>query len=217
LHGLPFRASLASALAAKWKLGSEDTSRIITARAVPRAAMATRKAPGALGRAVQPLLSSRQSQEPEVWFMTRTLYPTFLLILFTLTGFSTAHAADRVYTDGGSVWAVSFIETKPGHFDDYIADLNQVWRRYLDEQKKDGDVVSYKLIPISFPRDGEANLMLMVEYKNWATFDRNNEYFDGLAKRLQGGVDQARQSNIDREALRTLRGGFVGQEIKLKK
>ena len=73
------------------------------------------------------------------------------------------------------------------------------------------------MIPIAFPRDGEPNLMLMVEFKNWAAFDRgNNEYFDELAEKLPGSVDQATQSNIDREALRDLRGGFVGQEISFK-
>ena len=146
--------------------------------------------------------------------MTRSLY---LLSLFAmLLVVSPAQADDRVYEDGGSVWTVSFIETKPGHFDDYIANLNQIWRRYLDAQKEDGDVLSYKMIPIAFPRDGEPNLMLMVEFKNWAAFDRGNEYFDELAERLQGGVDQATQSNIDREKLRSLRGGFAGQEITFK-
>ena len=130
---------------------------------------------------------------------------------------ATAQADDhRVYEDGGSVWSVSFIETKPGHFDDYIANLDQIWRRYLDAQKEDGYVLSYKMIPIAFPRDGEPNLMLMVEFKNWAAFDRGNEYFDKLATRLQGSPDQATQSNIDREALRELRGGWVGREIKFK-
>lgn len=128
-----------------------------------------------------------------------------------------ANADDRAYTDGGSVWTVGYIETKPGHFDDYIADLDRVWRRYLDEQKKDGSVLSYKMIPIAFPRDGEPNLILMVEFENWAAFDRGNDYFDKMAERLQGGVQQANQSNIDREALRNLRGGLVGQEIHFKK
>ncbi len=147
--------------------------------------------------------------------MTRSLCT--LCLLFALLAISTAQADDRVYDDGGSVWTVDFIETKPGHFDDYITNLNQIWRRYLDEQKKDGDVLSYKMIPISFPRDGEPNLMLMVEFKSWAAFDRGNKYFDKLAEKLQGGIDEARQSNIDREQLRSLRGGFVGQEISFKK
>ena len=144
----------------------------------------------------------------------RSLCCLFTLAFITISG---AQADDRVYSDGGSVWSISFIETKPGHFDDYIENLNQIWRRYLDEQKKDGDVLSYKMIPVAFPRDGEPNLMLMVEFKNWAAFDRgNNEYFDKLAERLQGSVDKATQSNIDREEIRSLRGGFAGQEISFK-
>ena len=140
------------------------------------------------------------------------------VLCFALFAVSAVCADDhRVYEDGGSVWSVSFIETKPGHFDDYIANLDQIWRRYLDEQKKDGLVLSYKMIPIAFPRDGEPNLMLMVEFKDWSVFNRGNEYFDELAKKLQGGVDEATQSNIDREELRMLRGGFAGREITFKK
>ena len=147
--------------------------------------------------------------------MTRSLCTLGFLLAFL--AISTAQADDRVYNDGGSVWTVGFIETKAGHFDDYIADLNRVWRRYLDEQMKDGDVLSYKLIPISFPRDGEPDLMLMVEYRHWAAFDRGNDYFDKIAEKLQGSIEKARKSNVDREALRELRGGFVGQEITFKK
>ena len=90
--------------------------------------------------------------------MTRSFRTLFFLI--ALFAVSAAQADDRVYNDGGSVWTVSYIETKPGYFDEYIANLNQIWRRYLDEQKKDGDVLSYKMIPIAFPRDGEPNLIL---------------------------------------------------------
>ena len=149
--------------------------------------------------------------------MTFSFRSTCCLLTLVLITISTAQADERAYDDGGSVWTVSFIETKAGHFDDYIENLDNIWRRYLDEQKKDGDVLSYKMIPVSFPRDGEPNLMLMVEFKNWTAFDRGNEYFDKLAEELQGGVDQATESNIDREQLRSLRGGFVGQEITFKK
>jgi len=149
--------------------------------------------------------------------MTFSFRSTCCLLTLVLITISTAQADERAYNDGGSVWTVSFIETKAGHFDDYIENLDNIWRRYLDEQKKDGDVLSYKMIPVSFPRDGEPNLMLMVEFKNWTAFDRGNEYFDKLAEELQGGVDQATESNIDREQLRSLRGGFVGQEITFKK
>ena len=138
-------------------------------------------------------------------------------VFAALLGTTPAQAQDRVYNDGGSVWAISFIETKAGQFDNYIANLNQIWRQYLDAQKDDGHVLSYKMIPIVSPRDGEPNLMLMVEFKNWAAFDAmDNEYFDNLAGKLQGSVDNAMQSNVDREEIRSLRGGFMGQEITFK-
>lgn len=141
----------------------------------------------------------------------------FAIVSLCLVTFSSAVADDRVYTDQHSVWTVSFIETYPGRFDDYIENLNQIWRRYLDAQKDDGDVLSYKMIPIAFPRDGEPNLMLMVEFKDWSAFNRGNAYFDKLAEKLQGGVDAANESNVEREKIRDLRGGFAGREIKFKK
>lgn len=101
----------------------------------------------------------------------------------------------------------------PGRFDDYIENLNSIWKKYLDAQD---DVLSYKMIPIAFPRDSEPNLMLMVEYENWAAFDKGNKYFDELAEKLQGGVDEATESNVVREKIRDLRGGFVGREIMFK-
>lgn len=140
-----------------------------------------------------------------------------IAVFAALLGSTSAQAQDRVYDDGGSVWAISFIETKAGQFDNYIANLNQIWRQYLDAQKDDGHVLSYKMIPIVSPRDGEPNLMLMVEFKNWAAFDAmDNEYFDNLAGKLQGSVDNATQSNVDREEIRSLRGGFMGQEITFR-
>ena len=144
--------------------------------------------------------------------IVRTIFLSFSL-LFAFH--ASAQDGGRVY-DNGSVWSVSYIETKPGHFDGYIENLSNIWKRYLDEQKKDGHVLSYKMIANGWPRDGEPNLMLMVEYKNWAAFDLGNEYFDKLAERLQGGNEAARQSNIDREELRSLRGGWVGQELVFK-
>ncbi len=65
--------------------------------------------------------------------MPFSLRSLVFVLVFGLLAISSSQAADRVYNDGGSVWTVSFIETKPGHFDDYIENLNQIWRRYLDE------------------------------------------------------------------------------------
>ena len=126
-----------------------------------------------------------------------------------------AQDAERVW-ENGSVWTVSQIETKPGHFNDYIKDLSNVWRKYLDAQKRDGFVLSYKMLNVNFARDGEPDLILLVEYKNWAAFDQGVEYFEKLAQELQGSIKSAQVANINREELRSLRGGLVAQEVKFK-
>lgn len=125
-------------------------------------------------------------------------------------------AAERIW-ENGTVWTVGYARTKPGQYDAYIADLSKVWVKYLEAQKAAGDVVSYKILSLSSPRDGEPNLMLMVEYKNWAAFDRSPEYFEKIATKIQGSLDKSQQANIDREALRTLMGGLMAQEVVLKK
>ncbi len=148
--------------------------------------------------------------------MTRkTIIAALCFVCSTLAAPAVLADGHRVY-EQGTVWAVSFIETKPGHFDNYIENLSNIWKRYLDAQKEDGLVLSYSMYNVAFPRDGEPDLMLMVEFANWAALDAGNEYFDKLAKRLQGSVETARQSNIDREELRSLRGGFVAREISFK-
>lgn len=137
----------------------------------------------------------------------------FVMMSFMSTA---AVSADRVY-DNGTVWYVSFIRTKPGKYDDYLADLNNVWRKYIEAQMSDGDILSYKIMDVAARRADESNLVLMVEYKNWATFDRGNKYFEKMAKKIQGSVDKSTKANIDREALRTLNGNIILQEVKFIK
>lgn len=113
----------------------------------------------------------------------------------------------------GSVWAVSYVRTKPGQFNAYINDLSNVWRVFLDAQKEDGDVLSYKILSINSPRDGEANLLLLVEFKNMGVFDRGPAYFEELTDEIMGSQENLRSANIDRAALRDLMGGLVTREI----
>lgn len=127
-----------------------------------------------------------------------------------------ALSADRVY-ENGSVWNISFVRTKPGKYDDYMADLNNVWRKYIEAQMKDGDILSYKMMNVAGRRKNESNLVLMVEFKNWATFDRGSDYFEKMAAKIQGSVEKSSQANIDRGALRTLNGEMNLQEVKFKK
>ncbi len=142
----------------------------------------------------------------------------FTIIIIALIFLAVAggiQAADRVWEDG-SVWAISYAKTKPGKFNAYMEDLNKVWRVFTEREMQDGYVLSYRVLQIPAPRDGEPNVMFLVEYKNWAAFDRGSEYFDKITEEIMGSTEQSEAANIDREALRTLRGSLGAQEVVFK-
>lgn len=112
--------------------------------------------------------------------------------------------ADRTYTNG-SYWNVTAVNTHPGMYDEYMADLNVVWRKSLDMLKKDGKVLSYRVFSSVHPRAGEPDLFLMVEWKSAGdVLDASDEYWDAQEKKLFGSIDKGSKANIKRGEMRTI-------------
>jgi hypothetical protein len=116
-----------------------------------------------------------------------------------------------------SVWVASFIQMKPGKFNAYIDDLSKVWLRYVNKQKQDGHVISYKMLRVEFPRDNEPDLVLMVEYKNMAAFDAGADYMEAAVKEIAGSLSEDSRAEITREDLRKLRGSVLFREIDFRR
>jgi hypothetical protein len=131
-------------------------------------------------------------------------------------GPASAQNAPRVY-ENGPVWSISYIATKPGKFDDYMAYLNTSWKQSNELRKKAGDVLSYKILSNAAPADGGPDLILMIEFKNMAVLDRTQAEIDKQAAEVFGSVAKANQGQIDREALRTQRGGLLARELVFMK
>jgi hypothetical protein len=119
--------------------------------------------------------------------------------------------------DYGNVIATTQVHIEPGSLNAYLNDLNGLWRVFLEQQIKDGNTVSYRIIQNAFARDGEADLILITEHPNWAAFDLSNEYFEKLSVKLQGSLDKARTASLDRGELRRLGSNSVYREIILNK
>ena len=116
--------------------------------------------------------------------------------------------------DMGTYWTVTAVDTKPGHFDDYLTDLKAGWRKSLDVQIKDGKVVSYQMFANVNPRDGEPNLWLLVEWKSGAAMlDTPKEYWDAHTKKLWGSQKKGEAEGMKRGELRTLMGDTLMREI----
>jgi len=123
-----------------------------------------------------------------------------------------AQSAARVY-DNGPVWVISFIETKPGMFDDYMAYLAHQWRDTNEADKRAGYVLDYKVLSLNEARDHEPDVVLMVEYKNMAAFDRPLAEQEATSAKAFGSVVKSNQAFASRESMRATRGGFTAREM----
>ncbi|TBZ73814.1 hypothetical protein [Rhizobium leguminosarum] len=115
-----------------------------------------------------------------------------------------------------TVWTVSYVETKPGAFNDYMRDISGLWKKYIERAKSDGVVVSYKILSVLFTRDKEPDIIIMTEYKNMAAFDNELQYMDKIFKELGGSWDETDKLIVDREKLRSLRGTLLAREIEFQ-
>ena len=131
-------------------------------------------------------------------------------------GVAQAQSAERVY-DNGPVWLISYIQTKTGMFDDYMAYLATKWRETNEADKKAGYVLDYKVLSVESPRDNEADVILMVEYKNMAAFDRPLAEAEATSAKAFGSVVKSNQAFAARDAMRTNRGNVTAREMKFIK
>jgi len=144
------------------------------------------------------------------------LLAAFAVLLTALLTIAPAMAQDHSRNwEYGNVIATTQVHIEPGSLNAYLNDLNGLWRIFLEQQIKDGNAISYRIIQNSFSRDGEPDLILITEHPNWAAFDLSNEYFEELSVKLQGSLDKSRTANLDRGKLRRLGSNSVYREIKL--
>jgi hypothetical protein len=135
-----------------------------------------------------------------------------LLVLF-LAG--PALAQEAPYRQG-SVWDLTFVRTKPGMTDDYLKGLATNWKAEMEEAKKEGLVLSYRILSANSADRNDWDLMLMIEYKNWAAFDGLDEKFRALDAKIIGTEDQQRDIMVKRLDIREILGGKSAQELILK-
>lgn len=132
------------------------------------------------------------------------------------SGLASAQTAERVY-DNGPVWVISYVETKPGMFDDYMAYLGSKWRQLNEADKRAGRILDYKVLAVASPRDNEPDVLLMIEYPNMAAFDRPLAESEATMSTVFGSVVKSNQAFASRDSMRTNRGEVLAREMKFIK
>jgi len=139
------------------------------------------------------------------------LCTTVVLMLFA----QATLAQDKPYKEG-SIWAVTFVKVKPGMFDTYIKDLSANRRPLMEQAKKEGLILQEKMLAGESAGREDFDLILMVEYKNWAAFDGLSDKFRALAQKIVGSEDKQTQMMVKRTDVREIVGTKHMQEISYK-
>jgi hypothetical protein len=141
------------------------------------------------------------------------LFAAGLLLLLSLPAQSVAQGLP--YTEG-SVWSIGFVKTVPGMTNDYYRNLADNWLKMNEAAKKEGLVLSYKVLYGSAANTEDWDIMLMIEYKNMAAMDGMAEKMEALSGKLLGSQDTRRVGAVKRNEIREILGGKLVREIILK-
>ena len=128
----------------------------------------------------------------------------------------TVHAqVKRPYRDG-TVWNVSFIRMKPGMDTAYLNYIASDWKRNQEAAKKEGLIVSYKILSTEAHSPDDWNLILMTETKDLATLEANQDKADALTQKMVGDDQKQMQGYKDRSEIREIMGIRQAREIVLE-
>ena len=137
-------------------------------------------------------------------------------IAICLFVFVPALLAQEHYTEG-PVWRVSLIRVKPNRMDEYLTSMQQSTKPFLDEEKRQGLIVEYKVFlkeTKSNPQDWD--ICLAIQYKNYAAMDGLSSKVEGIRDKVLGGKQQAHQLGEKREEIREVISSELLHEVVLK-
>jgi hypothetical protein len=146
--------------------------------------------------------------------LNRTLVGSLIALVLTLSVVAFAQVK-RPYRNG-TVWNIGFIRMKPGMETAYLTYIAGDWKREQEALKKDGQIISYKILQTEAHGSGDWNLLLMTEYKDLATYEKNLEKADAMLQKVIGDDEKQRQGYRERLAIREVLADRMAREIVLE-
>ena len=124
--------------------------------------------------------------------------------------------AQEHYSEG-PVWRVTLVRVKPTRMDEYLTSLRQSSKPLLEEEKRQGVIMNYKIFLKETKNNPEDwDLCLAVEYKNHAAMDGLAAKGEIVRDKILGGKQAAQQLGEKRAEIRETISSELLQEIFLK-
>jgi hypothetical protein len=139
-------------------------------------------------------------------------------ILFAVLSFFcfSAVAQERSWSEG-PVSVVTSVKVMPGQDENYINFLATTYKANMEEQKKAGIILSYRVYDATARGPDDADMYLVVTYPNMASFDGLSEKTEPLMKKATGQTrQQSAAAGAQRASMRTILGSEMIREVVLK-
>jgi hypothetical protein len=121
---------------------------------------------------------------------------------------------ERPWT-GGSVWSIEFIRVKSGQDLEYGRALADSWKKAMEENKKNGIILSYRILAGPPANRDDFTHLLMVEFPNFAALDERDK-LDATVKKLFGSLGNMEEALRKREGMREAIGMKLMREMRFK-
>lgn len=121
----------------------------------------------------------------------------------------------RNYKTGG-VFVLLFVRVQPGQETLYFNYLDDVWKKQQEALKKEGVILSYKVLQANAGHKDDYNVVLITEYKDRTTMDERSAEADTIVRGITGSDQKMAEAFRDREKVRKIFGGKVTREIILR-
>lgn len=116
----------------------------------------------------------------------------------------------------GSVWQASRIKVLPGQFENYMDYLDGRWKKVQEFGKKEGVILDYHVLSVNNARQGEPDLILIVEYKDYQTTAQSEAFRVKMNAFLAEDDRKAEAGGAARGVMRESMGSTEYQELVLK-
>jgi hypothetical protein len=142
---------------------------------------------------------------------TKTSWLAALVLLFALEALAQEHFTE------GPVWRITIVKVKPAQFDAYMTTLRQGTKPLLDEMKRQGLIVDYKVfLKETTESTHDWDIALAIQYKNHAALDGLAAKGEAVRDKILGGKQPAEQLGQKRVEMREIISSQLLQEIMLK-
>ena len=142
--------------------------------------------------------------------------PSFLAVVcFAQPNVTNTKGSNAPYNEG-PVWTLTMIKTKTGLADEYIKQITETVKPVYDEEKKQKIILDYKILNGEACSAQDFNILILVEYPNWAAFDNLRDKMDPIVEKVMGTDDQRRATAVKRLDIREILGTKTMREITLK-